>query len=47
MPCRPAEAPQDVHLRQLRGNLPQAFVPALLFECGGALGYEADASAER
>ena len=27
----------DVHQRQLRGNLPQAFVHALLLECAGRL----------
>jgi GH15 family glucan-1,4-alpha-glucosidase len=34
----------DVRQRQLRGNLPQAFVHALLLECAVAQGADAQAS---
>ena len=35
--ARPYAEEFDVHQRQLRGNLPQAFVHALLLECAGGL----------
>jgi GH15 family glucan-1,4-alpha-glucosidase len=35
----------DTTQRQLRGNLPQAFVHALLLECAGCLGHDPSAGA--